>query len=55
MTKFAQTYPTDLKYTEWQLIEGFFPTHHMGRPRKWEMWQIINVILSGLSLGETRG
>ena len=45
MTKFTQTYPTDLKYTEWQLIEGFFPSNHMGRPRKWEMWQIINAIL----------
>ena len=45
MTKFSQTYPTDLKYTEWQLIEDFFPTNHMGRPRKWEMWQIINAIL----------
>ena len=45
MTKFAQTYPTDLKYTEWQLIEDFFPTNHMGRPRKWERWQIINAIL----------
>ena len=45
MTKFTQTYPTDLKYTEWMLIEDFFPTNHMGRPRKWEMWQIINAIL----------
>jgi putative transposase len=45
MTKFSQTYPTDLKYTEWQLISGFFPINHMGRPRKWEMWQIINAIL----------
>ena len=27
------------------LIAGFFPTNHMGRPRKWEMWQIINAIL----------
>jgi putative transposase len=44
MTKFAQTYPTDLKYTEWELIEDFFPTHHMGRPRKLP-WQIINAIL----------
>ena len=45
MTKFSQTYPTDLKYTEWQLISDFFPANHMGRPRKWEMWQIINAIL----------
>ena len=45
MTKFSQTYPTDLKYTEWQIISDFFPTNHIGRPRKWEMWQIINAIL----------
>ena len=45
MTKFNQTYPTDLKYTEWQLIEPFFPVHHLGRPRKWELWQIVNAIL----------
>ena len=45
MTKFDQKYPTDLKYTEWLLIEDFFPEHHMGRPRKWELWQIINAIL----------
>ena len=45
MTKFAQSYPTDLKYTEWQLISEFFPTNHMGRPRKWERWQIITAIL----------
>ena len=45
MTKFKQTYPTDLKYTEWMLIADFFPATHMGRPRKWELWQIINAIL----------
>ena len=45
MTKFTQTYPTDLKYTEWMLIVGFFPNNHMGRPRKWDLWQIINAIL----------
>ena len=45
MIKFTQTYPTDLKYTEWMLIMDFFPDNHMGRPRKWEMWQIINAIL----------
>jgi len=27
MAKFDQTYPTDLKYTEWQLIMEFFPTY----------------------------
>jgi len=45
MTKFSQTYPTDLKYTEWMLIAEFFPPNRMGRPRKWEIWQIINAIL----------
>jgi putative transposase len=45
MIKFSQTYPTDLKYTEWQLISDFFPANHIGRSRKWEMWQIINAIL----------
>ena len=45
MTKFTQTYPTDLKYTEWMLIADFFPAHPLGRPRKWEMWQIVNAIL----------
>ncbi len=44
MTKFTQTYPTDLKYTEWMLIADFFPAHVLGRPRTWEMWQIINAI-----------
>jgi len=44
MTKFDQTYPTDLKYTEWQLIMEFLPTYKRGRPRKWEMWQILNAI-----------
>jgi putative transposase len=45
MAKFTQTYPTDVKYTEWLLIMDFFPTHKCGRPRKWEMWQILNAIL----------
>ena len=45
MTKFTQTYPTDLKYTEWMLIADFFPDNHLGRPRKWAMWQIMNAIL----------
>jgi len=44
MTKFTQTYPTDLKYTEWELISDFFPSSKMGRPPKWEKWQIINGI-----------
>jgi putative transposase len=45
MAKFTQTYPTDLKYTEWLLILEFFSDNKMGRPRKWEHWQIINAIL----------
>jgi putative transposase len=45
MTKFTQTYPTDLKYTEWMLMVEYFPPCKMGRPRKWEMWQIVNAIL----------
>jgi len=45
MAKFTQTYPTDLKYTEWLLIMDYFPPYRLGRPRKWDMWQIINAIL----------
>ncbi len=45
MAEFTQTYPTDLKYTEWTLIMEFFPAHQMGRPRTWEYWQIVNAIL----------
>jgi len=44
MTKFAQTYPTDPKFTEWTFISEFFPPSKLGRPRKWELWQIINAI-----------
>ena len=45
MAKFTQTYPTDLKYSEWQRLAQFFPTYSRGRPRKWELWQIVNAIL----------
>ena len=45
MAKFTQTYPTDLEYSEWSLIAQFFPTSKRGRPRKWELWLIINAIL----------
>lgn len=45
MTEFTRTYPTDLKYTEWQEIAEFFPHSEMGRPPKWEKWEIINAIL----------
>src|SRR5258707_14217540 len=44
MAKFTQTYPTDLKYSEWQQIEQYFPPSKLGRPRKWEMWLIVNAI-----------
>ena len=44
MSTFTQTYPTDLKYTEWQLISDYFPSNTFGRPQKWERWQIINAI-----------
>lgn len=45
MAKFARTYPTDLKYTEWLLLADFFPPHKRGRPRKWDLWLIVNAIL----------
>jgi transposase len=45
MTKFTQTYPTDLKYSEWLLLEQFFAPCLRGRPRTWEMWLILNAIL----------
>ncbi len=45
MSTFTQTYPTDLKYTEWALIMELFPHYKMGRPRRWEYWQILNAIL----------
>jgi len=45
MAKFTQTYQTDLKYTEWELIQEYFPPPKRGRPRQWDMWLIINAIL----------
>jgi putative transposase len=45
MTKFTQTYPTDLKYTEWLLLADFFRVPRRGHPCKWERWQIVNAIL----------
>jgi putative transposase len=45
MTKFTQTYPTDLQYSEWSVIAQCFPPPKRGRPRKWELWRIINAIL----------
>ena len=45
MTKFTQTYPTDLKYSEWLLIAQFFTPCLRGRPPKWDMWLLLNAIL----------
>ena len=45
MTKSRQTYPTDLNCTERELLAQFFPSHKRGRPRKWEIWVIVNAIL----------
>jgi putative transposase len=45
MATFTQTYPTDLNYSEWQQLAEFFPPQRRGRPRKWELWLIINAIL----------
>jgi len=44
MTTFTQTYPTDLKYTEWLEIMEFFRESPRGRPCKWERWQILNAL-----------
>ncbi|HMB21256.1 MAG: transposase [Chloroflexota bacterium] len=46
MATFTQTYPTDLKYTEWELLSESFPNATFGRPPKWEKRQILNGILS---------
>ena len=51
MTRFTQTYPTDLQYNEWLLIAQFFPAPKRGRPRKWELWLIINAILYATRTG----
>ncbi len=45
MTKSRQTYPTDLNCTERELVAQFFPSHKRGRPRKWELWTIVNAVL----------
>jgi putative transposase len=45
MAKFTQTYPTDLKYREWQQIEQYLPTYTRGRPPNWARWLIVNAIL----------
>jgi len=46
MLTLTQVYPTDLTTKEWHHIADFFPaTRVRGRPRKWELWQIVNAIL----------
>jgi putative transposase len=46
MSTLTQTDPTDLTTKEWtQLLSFFPPASHRGRPRKWELWQILNAIL----------
>jgi transposase len=45
MAKFTRTCQTDLKYAEWELIKEYFAPHPSGRPRRWEMWHIVNAIL----------
>jgi len=45
MAQLTQTYPTDLRPSEWELIAEYFPPNTRGRRRKWEMWQIVNAIL----------
>ena len=45
MIKPEQTYPTDLKFTEWNLIADLFPAPKRGRPRKWVLRIIMNAIL----------
>ena len=46
MVTLPQIYPTDLTTKEWTQLMSFFPpASHRGRPRKWELWQILNAIL----------
>lgn len=46
MVILTQTYATDLTSKEWADLRSFFPpASHRGRPRKWELWQILNAIL----------
>jgi putative transposase len=45
MSYVQPTYPTDLKCTQWQVLEPLLPTTSGGRPRKWPLCQIVNAIL----------
>jgi len=44
MSHVQPTYPTDIKYTEWQVLEPLLPKSTGGRPRKWALCQIVNAI-----------
>ena len=44
MSEVQPTCPTDLKCTEWQVLEPLLPTSKGGRPRKWSLCQIVNAI-----------
>lgn len=44
MSYVQPTYPTDLKFTEWQVLEPLIPVSEGGRPRKWSPCQILNGI-----------
>src|ERR1700751_4790043 len=46
MNTLIEVYPTDLTTTDWAQLMSFFPpASRRGRPRKWELWQILNAIL----------
>lgn len=45
MSYVPQTYPTDLKCNEWQIIEPLLPQASGGRPRKWPLCTIMNAIM----------
>ena len=52
MLTLTQVYPTDLTTKEWHHIADFFPAARVrGRPRKWELWQIVNALLYGTRTG----
>ncbi len=44
MSHVQPTYPTDLKCTEWQVLEPLLPNSTGGRPRKWPLGLIVNAI-----------
>jgi putative transposase len=44
MSYVQPTYPTDIKYTEWQILDPLLPKSTGGRPRKWTLCHIVNAI-----------